>query len=250
MDDSNMIGRKFGYLTVVSKSDKRISGRKTWVCRCDCGNTKLVTDTALGKSTISCGCYRRERASKLNLKHGMYKKRIYRVWRCMINRCYDKNHESFEDYGGRGISVCDEWRNDRNSFFKWAIKNGYSDDLTIDRIDVNGNYEPSNCRFISKIEQQNNKRNNHLISYNGETKTIAEWERTLNLKAGTINSRLRRGWNENDAVSTPLMKRWERKYSRQKIQQHHPELAGTSDIEAMRAIREESFKDYARKVSV
>ena len=199
----NLIGLRFGRLVVIAENEERKNGRKTWLCRCDCGNTTAVMDTALGKSTNSCGCFRKERASQLNLTHGMREDRLYRIWHNMKSRCYDSKHKSFAHYGGRGGTVCDEWKDDFKLFAEWALSHGYAEDLTIDRIDVDGNYDPCNCRWITNKEQQNNRTDSHFITHNGETKTIAEWADVLGVHRDVIYSRLKRGWPEGIAVSMP-----------------------------------------------
>lgn len=157
------LNKKFGRLTPVEIIKEKGKNSK-YRCVCDCGN-EIITwynNLYLGK-TVSCGCWndeqrRRKENKSHNIKHGMANTRIYREWCAMRNRCTNKSNISYINYGGRGISVCDEWLNDFVNFYNWAMANGYKDDLTIDRIDVNGNYEPSNCRFISNKEQQMNKR--------------------------------------------------------------------------------------------
>lgn len=129
---------------------------------------------------------------------------LYRIWVNMKNRCYNSKTEMFKYYGGRGITICDEWRNDFTAFYNWSIINGYSDDLTIDRIDVNGNYEPSNCRWVSVAEQNVNRRNNHYITLNGITKSLSEWCRYYSINYQTVQDRLRRGWNYSDALQKPI----------------------------------------------
>lgn len=128
------------------------------------------------------------------MKHGKYNTRLYRIWSRMKTRCYNKKYEHFKHYGGRGIKVCDEWLNDFMSFYDWSMSNGYKDNLTIDRIDVNGNYEPSNCRWLTNEEQQNNKRRNIRLTYNGKTQTITQWARELGIKRELIERRHRRGY--------------------------------------------------------
>ena len=137
--------------------------------------------------------------------HGKSEERIYRIWGNMLRRCDYKKHISYKNYGARGIKVCDEWSKDHGfeNFYQWAIKNGYSDDLTIDRIDVNGNYEPDNCRWITNTEQQNNRRNNKLIEYRGEIKTLAEWCRELGIGYSKTELRLSRGWSAEDSFEKP-----------------------------------------------
>ena len=122
----------------------------------------------------------------------------------MKKRCYNPNYSQFELYGGRGISMCNEWKENFLSFYNWSMANGYNDKLSIDRIDFNGNYEPNNCKWSTNIEQANNKRNNHFITYNNETHTIAEWERKLGLYKGAVGSRLSRGWSIEKTLTTSI----------------------------------------------
>lgn len=205
-------GMRYGRLTVISLGEPTKSGQKRWLCKCDCGNFTNVYGSDLGKKTNSCGCLMRERmrVARNNFKHGKINTRIYRLWGGIKRRCYNKSVDSYEHYGGIGIKMCDEWKNDFNAFYEWAIANGYKDDLTIDRIDYNGNYEPSNCRWVTQLEQQNNKRNNHYITYNGETHTAAEWSRIVGGSCRhTILSRLKNGWSIEKALTTPVKKRRE-----------------------------------------
>lgn len=135
--------------------------------------------------------------------HGMTGTRIHNEWRAMKRRCYTKSHIEYKRYGGRGISVCDEWRDNFMSFYDWAMTNGYRDDLTLDRIDVNGNYEPSNCRWVTQKEQQNNRRNNHYIEYNGEKLTAKQFSEKYNLNYSTLITRLHRNWSIERILNTP-----------------------------------------------
>lgn len=195
----NLSGKRFGRLTAIKLSEKR-SGRKTfWECLCDCGKTKVVrTDSLKSGAVQSCGCLKKEQ-DKINLpngqgriKHGLSSERIYHIWRGMINRCQNDSNSRYKSYGGRGIKVCEEWQ-DAVKFTSWAISNGYQDNLTIDRIDVNGNYEPSNCRWATIKEQANNKRDNVFIEFKGKIQTLKEWSEELNIPYGTLATRIRLG---------------------------------------------------------
>lgn len=131
-------------------------------------------------------------------KHGMTNSRLFSIWRGMKKRCYQQSSHGYKNYGGRGITVCDEWRNSFIAFMEWAFANGYSEEdkeLTIDRIDVNGNYTPTNCRWANRKEQYNNKRNSVIIEYNGEKHALCEWGRILGVPRGTIQARYRKGWD-------------------------------------------------------
>ena len=120
--------------------------------------------------------------------------RLLNIWDSMKQRCYNKNHEAYSRYGGRGVSVCEEWRNDSRAFREWAVTHGYRDDLTLDRIDVNGNYCPDNCRWVTRKEQNNNRRDNHKLTLNGRTQSLPEWAEEIGLTYGGLYDRLRRGW--------------------------------------------------------
>lgn len=140
-------------------------------------------------------------------KHNMSKTRLYRTWAGVKQRCLNPKDTAYEYYGGRGIKVCQEWIDSFETFKSWAELNGYSDSLTIDRKDVDGNYEPSNCRWITQKQQANNQRNNNLITYNRSTKTMAEWCECLNMDRRAIDGRLRRGWSIEKAFSVPIKPR-------------------------------------------
>lgn len=199
-------GNRYGRLVAINPIRK--NNGIYWVCKCDCGNTTEVLPQHLNRGLIrSCGCLRKDVSSKKNKKHGMSKTRIYKEWKGIKERCLNKNNHAYKNYGGRGITICDEWlgENGFENFYGWAMKNGYSDDLTIDRINVNGDYEPSNCRWATMKEQQNNKRNNHIISLNGEEHTISEWSRITGINKETIEARENRyGYTDEEALMIPI----------------------------------------------
>lgn len=153
------IGDKYGRLTVMEMTNKRLNRSIVYKCKCACGNVVETTGTRLKSGLIkSCGCYQKEMASKSNKTHGMSKSKLFMVWQDMIARCTRKTHHAYKYYGGRGISVFDDWKNNFESFHNWAINNGYYSGLTIDRINNDGNYEPSNCRWVTMKVQSNNRR--------------------------------------------------------------------------------------------
>jgi hypothetical protein len=153
----DLTGQTFGRLTVLGYSHTNKHGQSMWLCRCECGNEIIVTGIHL-KSGHSQSC--RYHANKST--HGMTKKRPYRIWQGMKSRCENPKVKDYKHYGGRGIKVCEEWKNDFQVFYDWAMSHGYSDELTIDRIDVNGNYEPSNCRWATWKEQRANQRKGNV----------------------------------------------------------------------------------------
>ena len=199
----DLTGQRFGRLTVIERTVSTNKNAK-WRCECDCGNIVSVFGMDLkSEKTKSCGCIHSQQLAKRNYKHGLSYTRQINIWRAMKNRCYNSKSEAYHNYGGRGITVCDEWLHDFKTFYDWAMANGYRDDLTIDRIDVNGNYEPSNCRWVNREQQANNQRGNHLVTYKGETHTIAEWARIKHINYGVLRQRLFRGWNIEKALNTP-----------------------------------------------
>ena len=198
--------QKFGRLTVIKRVENK-NKQTYWLCRCECGNEKEVNAGNLKSGNVrSCGCLRHETVTK----HGLRNTRLNQIWRGIKKRCYNSRSYSYYLYGGRGITMCDEWRNDFLLFYNWAINNGYSDSLSIDRIDVNGNYEPNNCRWATAKEQANNMRVNRLLTYKGQTYTMSEWCNILNMKYVTLFGRLQRGWSIEKAFITPIRKskRW------------------------------------------
>ena len=154
----DLTGQKFGRLTVLGRVWRLNATKVYWLCQCDCGKLHVVRGVELTKGVIqSCGCLARELSAKRLTKHGMYGSRIYVIWDAMKQRCQNPNHIHFDNYGGRGIVVCDEWLQ-FEPFCEWAMNNGYSDELTIDRINPYGIYEPTNCRWLTLAEQAKNKR--------------------------------------------------------------------------------------------
>lgn len=199
-----MIGNKYNRWTVVGYAEDK---RKLH-CRCECGKEADVWKGNLlsGKSK-SCGCLISEVTTKRNLKHNGANTRLYSVWNNMIRRCYDERNNRYHRYGGRGIKVCDEWH-EFSAFRDWMFSQGYDEKSeygkqTLDRIDNDGNYEPSNCRLATIQEQNNNRCTKHLLTYNGEVHSITEWNNIMGYPDGLIDNRIRKGWSEERAISTP-----------------------------------------------
>lgn len=193
MFKDDLRGKRFERLIAVKPEYNPKMGW-SWGCLCDCGNYVLVKrDHLTSAHTKSCGCLSREKTSERMLTHGQTNTRVYSIWAGMKNRCQNPNLKSYHYYGGRGISVCEEWEHSFESFYEWAMTNGYKKKLTIDRIDVNGNYEPNNCRWATSREQANNRRSNYSVTFNGETTTLAEFSRKYGFNYSTLISRIMAG---------------------------------------------------------
>lgn len=203
------IGERYERLAIISVSPNRTkSGKPYFICRCDCGNIKEVELSHLRSGdTRSCGCMQQESRTISNLIHGENRKgkttRIYTIWGGMNARCRDQNNVL---YGGRGIDVCKEWSQSFIAFRDWAVCNGYSDDLSIDRKDNDKGYGPENCRWSTSKEQSRNKRNSRLLIYNGEVKTVVDWSDETGMNAKLIEDRFLRGWDTKDIFERPIRK--------------------------------------------
>lgn len=192
-------GDKFGRLTYLGE-EKIVKKRRYGKFQCECGNVKYIRiDGVASGSSQSCGCKRR---NKVGLDSVEYE-RLYNVWSNMIKRCYDESSDRFYAYGKRGISVCDEWKNDFRSFAKWAVDNGWNQNLSIERKDVNKDYSPENCEFITMKQQARNKTNNIRIVYHGEEKCIAEWCEMLGVNDKRTYRRYKLGIRDPDALFYP-----------------------------------------------
>lgn len=198
-------GGKFGKWTVIGKAPNHITrggySVTMWDCVCDCGTRRAVrgNDLRLGKS-LSCGCLLAENPN--SRKHGAAGSHLYKVYYGMKARCYNPNNEDYKHYGERGIRICEEWET-FEVFAEWAEKSGYVDGLTIERKDVNGDYSPKNCCWITQREQTRNKRNTVYITACGETKTLVEWANHLNVPASMLRLRRKRGWTGEEIISIP-----------------------------------------------
>ena len=206
----DLTGQRFGRLVVIKRAGTAKDGRALWLCCCDCGNEITTSSANLVRGhSKSCGCFRIERIIESHKAHGDGKhrerNRLYHIWGDMKHRCSNPNCRAYKNYGGRGITVCEEWQQ-YQPFRDWALHNGYSDELTLDRMDTNGNYEPDNCRWITKQEQCFNKRTSHLVTYQGVTQTVSQWAKEYNIPRTTLAHRLDDGWSVEDALTLPSQK--------------------------------------------
>lgn len=199
----DLAGQRFGRWTVLEEDGRDERGRVLWRCRCDCGTERAVKGWRLREGTNrSCGCLRRETSAELGRKtatHGMSQTRIYNIWQSMLRRTTNPGDSAYPYYGGRGIKVCDRWRSLEN--FLTDMGPTYADDLSIDRVDVNGDYEPGNCRWATDVEQGRNKRNSAWIEFRGHRLCEAEWAERLGINPKTLTSRLRYGWSIERALT-------------------------------------------------
>ena len=209
----DLTGQKFGKLTVIERAESSSTGKTRWLCECECGNRKIVLRDSLRRGkTISCGCNYFVSNKERNKTHGLTGTRLHRIWSSMKQRCNNPTAHSFELYGGRGITVCEEWQNSFDAFYEWSMANGYADNLTIDRIEGNGNYCPENCRWDTMQTQQNNRANNRKVIYKGKEYTLSKLAEELNISSATLAWRLNHGWNENELSIAPAFNNKERRF--------------------------------------
>lgn len=197
----DLTGMTFGRLKVIEFAGIAKNRSALWKCECSCENHTIIvvqSNNLRNGNTQSCGCLHKEKFN--GYKHGHKHTKLYGVWCGMKARCQNPNSTSYKNYGGRGIKVCKEWQT-FEPFYEWSIKNGYKEGLSIEREDVNGNYEPSNCHWATQKEQANNTRLNHFIEYKGKRQTIKQWEDETGLPIG---QRLSYGWTIEQAIETPL----------------------------------------------
>lgn len=209
MSAKDLSGQRFGRLTVNCRVEDNVSqsGYRTvmWMCTCDCGSKVVVRGKCLtGGVTRSCGCMARELLSNRVCKHRGFGTRLYTIWNSMRQRCNNSNHKSYHNYGGRGIKICNEW-DDFEVFRNWAYKTGYDESaprgvFTLDRIDVDGDYCPENCRWANMRDQSNNRRCTLYYELNGEKHTLSEWAKITGIKYGTIWKRYNNGWDARRAL--------------------------------------------------
>lgn len=200
-------GYKVNSFTILERIDS-----SHVIVKCDCGKVYQVSVSNLSKAKMCMSCGIRKIT-----KIGRYNRKIYHAWNHMVQRCHNKANHEYKHYGGRGIQVCDEWRNDSEAFVKWALVSGWKEGLSIDRIDNNGNYSPENCRWTDCRTQNNNKRNTVIITAFGKTLPCSEWSRTYGIPGNTIRGRIVMGWKPEDAVTKPIntkhrSKKWQVKH--------------------------------------
>lgn len=220
----DLTGQRFGKLLVVQQAPDHVSSSGTrttmWECVCDCGQRITCRTYSLTSGhTRSCGCLiyeesYRKACSERVMRHGDsrvgHKSRLYRVWYAMKGRCFCQTDSHYHLYGGRGITVCDEWSSSYEAFKDWALKNGYNPeaphgDCTLDRIDVNGDYCPENCRWVTMKKQANNKQNSRLVEFDGKTQTVSEWAEESGIKPATLRQRLvESDWSIERALTQPV----------------------------------------------
>lgn len=207
---TDLSGHHFGKLTVISVVENSIAGKRKWLCKCECGNTSVVFGGNLTRGhTTSCGCHRDANYKTMNLTHGATANKMgdksaypssYKIWCNMRQRCYNHDSKVYHYYGGRGITVCDRWHEYENFVADMGER---PKGLSLDRIDNDGPYSPENCRWTDMKTQQGNKSNAHLITYQGETKSIAEWVEHLGISRGKLHNRIFRGWDIDRAFTQP-----------------------------------------------
>lgn len=211
----DLTSRRFGRVIVLELNHIHTCPSCTtfpmWRCKCDCGNEVIVNASSLKKGlTQSCGCLRKEKTASKNLSHGESDSRLYRIYKGMKSRCYNPNDTTYHNYGARGISVCEGWIQDFTSFRNWSLENGYAEDLSIDRIDNDGDYCPENCRWTDVFTQVNNSRHNHFVVLGGEKHTITEWSRIFEVNVKTFSY-----WVKKDSSEEAILNRLE-KYRKKK----------------------------------
>ena len=204
MKKMDLVGQKFGRLLVIAKSEP-LHGHVRWLCKCDCGNERIVHGSSLKSgNTTSCGCYKTENAKRLYSSVRQNNKRLYAVWNGIKQRCLNKNNRSYSNYGGRGIKIDEEWARNYESFYNWAMRSGYHDGMEIDRIDNDGDYCEDNCRFVNREVQSNNKRNVKLYEIDGVSKSLAQWCRDYNQEYYLVRQRVYKlGWPIKEALTAP-----------------------------------------------
>lgn len=197
-------GKRYGRLTVLRREGKNISEQATWLCLCDCGNKTVQAGISLRNGVVvSCGCYHAEVTAKINYKHGHSQKGIYRTYREMVKRCTNPAHIDWHNYGGRGIKVCQRWLDGLANFIQ-DMEPTWKEGLSIERRDNSGDYSLENCYWATQKQQNNNKRDNRLVEYNGRTQTMTQWAEERGMSCQALKSRLDKGWSVEEALNRPI----------------------------------------------
>jgi hypothetical protein len=213
-----LIGKRFTRLKVINSHPKKSNGQTQWLCLCDCGKKLIVTTSDLNsKGVQSCGCLNRDNVRKRCLRHGYANRKnihpLYNTWVGMNGRCLNEKHAAYKYYGARGISVCKDWQKNPEKFIDWAQENGWKPGLTIERVDNNKGYSPSNCKISTMMEQLQNTRRTKRISFKGKTLTLREWEEETGIKKDALYSRIfKLKWSIKKALTTPTKRRLENCY--------------------------------------
>lgn len=209
----DLTGQRFSKLTVI-KFLGRTKKMSMFECKCDCGSVTSVSSNNLRKGhTTSCGCQSsRKTIGERTAKHNLTNHPLFESWIGMRNRCYNKKHNRWVNYGGKGIEVCNEWKDDFIVFYDWGIKNGWDLGLSIDRIDNDKNYCPDNCKFSTIKEQNRNRTSNLRLTIDGVTKILIEWSEISGTNPQTIRKRLKNGWSDKEAVFSPVKKYWKKDF--------------------------------------
>lgn len=196
----NLVGHRYGRLTVLRYSHT-LKEASWWVCVCDCGNEKTIRSNSLRtNNTTSCGCLHKEKLVENSTKHGFSKERLYRTWIDIKSRCFSPNTGYYSEYGGRGITMCAEWREDFVAFREWAMSNGYRDDLTIERLDVDGGYAPHNCTWIPMSSQSINRRATRFVDFRDLTMTAIEFSKAFQINHHAVLRGINRGWTADRII--------------------------------------------------
>lgn len=205
---SNLTGKTFGRLKVLSRAEDQVSpsGRHhtMWLCKCSCGNQiTALTDNLKSGKTTSCGCYKADKNREKFGSHLDTHSKLYGVWCGIKARCYNPNSTHYKRYGGRGIGMCKEWKSCYETFRNWAINSGYRDGVSIDRIQNDFGYSPSNCRWVDRVTQANNRSSNKLFTMDGETHNLSEWAKLSGINYKTLHNRIfTAGWDFEKAIKT------------------------------------------------
>lgn len=196
MKKIDLVGKRFGKLVVIKPIITENKNR-AWECVCDCGNTKVILGCNLtGGKSNSCGCARVDSMKKIMTTHGGSGTKLYSIFKGMFQRCYNEKNPAYHYYGGKGVKICSEWKDNFSNFREWSLLNGYNETNTIDRINPNGDYCPENCRWVSMQVQQNNKLNSAFLIIDGEKLTVSEWAEKNKTNKATLYSKIHRLLNQ------------------------------------------------------